>query len=212
MGNYTRKCLERKKGRGEGRRKGFPRRGTVVTGLTAGSAPRSGLPGREVGTSPVRKEGASALSLSTPDALSVPRPYSFPGAHPWLRMPPSLLPTCLKKGPAERCGGKSDRDEVRSPGTASNLEGGGKRSKGQMPCDSPTTSMTGWTRWLLGPFLLFHVNLSPFKTRQLTAFLKTPQKLSLNLMIKAVVPAPEGLIFGASSWCTYFLHLMGSDP
>lgn len=95
LGKYTRKCLERRKGRGEGRRKGFPRRGTVVTRLTAESAPRSGLPAREVGASPERKEGASALSLSTPDALSVPRPYIFPGADPWLRMPPSLLPTCL---------------------------------------------------------------------------------------------------------------------
>lgn len=73
-----------KEGKRGGKKEGFPQEGTVVTGLTAESGPRSGLPAREVGTSPVRKEGASALSLSTPDALSVPRPTPFLGLTPGL--------------------------------------------------------------------------------------------------------------------------------
>ena len=200
-GKYTWKCLE-KEGKTGGKKQGFPKKGHCCHKAYCRVSP-SVPASREGGGHFPREEGRGQCLVSLhPDASSVPRPYIFPGADPWLRMPPSLLPTCLKKGPTERFGGKSNRDEVRDPGTASNLKGGGTAQRGRCHAIPPPSSMTGWTGWFLGPFMLFHVYLSSSKTDQLTAFLKTPQKLSLSLRKKAVVPAPEGLIFGASSWCT----------
>lgn len=67
-----------KKEEGSGRRKGF-KKGHCCHKAYCRVSPRSGLPAREVGAFPERKEGASALSLSTLMLCLYQDPTSFLG-------------------------------------------------------------------------------------------------------------------------------------